>query len=303
MMNPTIYSKKRGIALFLRRNIFFIFIVIYVGLQGIARASLMITPTRIVFEGRVRAQEVNLLHRGDKETTYRISFQHMRMKPDGSYEKIQEPKPNEQFADELIRYSPRQVTLKPGQSQTIRLMVRKPKNLPVGEYRSHMLFKEIASPDLGFNIEREKEKPEDIAVQTIALFGVSIPVIVRHGNLSADIMIQEAEVIMENKFNGKENLPMLSLNLTRKGNASVYGDICVTYTPENSSKQCEIGRLLGIAVFYPNDSRHISIPLKIPEGAPLEKGTIHIVYRKCKAEGADILSERSLLLSQNIFLD
>ncbi|MGA1790169.1 MAG: molecular chaperone [bacterium] len=302
-MKPTICSKKRSIPSFLLRNIFFIFIIIYVGLQGIAQASLMVTPTRIVFEGRVRTQEVSLIHRGDKETTYRISFQHMRMKPDGSYEEIQEPKPNEQFADEFIRYSPRQVTLKPGQSQTIRLMARKPKNLPAGEYRSHMLFKEIAPPDLGFNIEREKGKPEDIAVQTIALFGVSIPVIVRHGNLSANIKIQEAKVTTGENFNGKENLPILSLNLTRSGNSSVYGDICVTYTPENTSKQCEIGRLLGIAVFCPNDTRHISIPLKIPEGVPLEKGTIHIVYRKCKAEGGDILAERRLLLSQNIFSD
>jgi len=93
MMQPTICSKKKGIPSFLLSNIFFIFIVIYVGLQGIAQASLMVTPTRIVFEGRVRTQEVNLLHRGEKETTYRISFQHMRMKPDGSYEEIQEPKP------------------------------------------------------------------------------------------------------------------------------------------------------------------------------------------------------------------
>ncbi len=56
---------------------------------GIATASLaalaqaaggvMITPTRIVFEGRTRSAEVTVRNSGTASATYRISFKNMRM--------------------------------------------------------------------------------------------------------------------------------------------------------------------------------------------------------------------------------
>ena len=194
-----VFKKRQNAAISLIKNTFILFILFILGLSGISQANLIVTPTRVIFEGRTHSQELTLIHQGDREATYRISFLHYRMKQDGSLEEIKEPKANEQitFADEFIRYSPRQITLKPGEKQTVRLMVRKPKDLAPGEYRSHVLFKEIAPPDLGVNVEKGSKGADDksISFTLIPLFAVSIPVVVRHGNISAKVEIQEARII------------------------------------------------------------------------------------------------------------
>jgi len=314
-MTKDVLKKKQNTALFLAsmiKNTFILFILLTLGWPGISQARLIVTPTRVVFEGRTHSQELILIHQGDREATYRISFLHYRMKQDGSLEEIKEPKPNEQiiFADEFIRYSPRQVTLKPGEKQTIRLMVRKPKDLAPGEYRSHILFKEIAPPDLGANIEKGAKGVEDknVGVKLVALFAVSIPVIVRHGNISAKVEIQEAKIIEgegsqegtgpkgteAGKPDSKKAADKLSLKLMRSGNASVSGEVAVTFIPAGSSKEYEVGRASGIAVYYPNAFRDLSIPLEASEGSFLKNGKLHITFCKRKSDGGTIMAENTL---------
>ena len=38
----------------------------------------------------------------------------------------------------MIRYAPRRVTVPPGGSQQIRILLRRPRDLEPGEYRSHL---------------------------------------------------------------------------------------------------------------------------------------------------------------------
>ena len=83
--------------------------------------GLLVAPTRLVFEGRVRNAELSLVNTGSDITTYRIEFVRLRMREDGSFENVDAAGPGERFSDELVRYSPRQVTLEPGVPQAIRL--------------------------------------------------------------------------------------------------------------------------------------------------------------------------------------
>ena len=68
-------------------------------------------------------------------------------------------------AADLVRYSPRQVELAPGEVQTVRIQIRKPEGLKDGEYHSHLVFQGYlrssplpvqipADKTLGFNITR-----------------------------------------------------------------------------------------------------------------------------------------------------
>ena len=108
--------------------------------------DLLVAPTRVVFEARRRSAEVTLVNIGTDTATYRISFVHQRMKPDGSLEAVDTPGPGEAFADDLVRFSPRQVTLEPRVAQTVRMQLRIPAGLTAGEYRSHLLFRAIPPP-------------------------------------------------------------------------------------------------------------------------------------------------------------
>ena len=51
-------------------------------------------------------------------------------------------KEEERPALNLFRFSPRRVLLEPGKEQIIRLIVKRKKNLPDGEYQAHLYFVE-----------------------------------------------------------------------------------------------------------------------------------------------------------------
>jgi hypothetical protein len=219
----------------------------------------------LLFEGRDRTEDVTLINRGDAETTYRIAFKNMAMKEDGTYEDIEVPKSGEQFADPLLRFAPRQVTLAPGASQTVKVMLRKPNDLAAGEYRSHLLFTAIPPENFGKDIEATAKKGE-VSVKLLPVYGVSIPVIVREGTLEAKASIDTMSI------KGKT----LNAIFHRKGNRSLYGDIAVLQNGE------EIGKLDGVSLLTPYATRHIGINLTdyIPH-AP-----VTITYRSREKDGS-----------------
>jgi P pilus assembly chaperone PapD len=97
-----------------------------------AHADLMLYPTRIVFEKNQRAAQIELINNGSKAATYRISLVNRRMTEDGRFEAAEAAAPGERFADDMLRFSPRQVRLEPGTTQTVRVMLRKPAELADG---------------------------------------------------------------------------------------------------------------------------------------------------------------------------
>ncbi|GJL77921.1 MAG: hypothetical protein NPINA01_09100 [Nitrospinaceae bacterium] len=257
--------------------------------QGLG--NLQVIPTRIVFDGRKRSAQVNVINNGVEPATYRISFKNMRMKEDGSYEDIEKALPNEKFAEDLIRYSPRQVEIQPGESQIVRLLLRKKRGLPPGEYRSHMLFRAIPPETSGKSIESLAGEKGEIKIQLIPIFGITIPVIVRHGKGSATAGMEDLEV-NDPKKPGKS--PMLTLRLNRQGNRSLFGDMTAKFKPENGGDELEIGRVNGVAVFTPNKSRIVSLKLSPPEGVELKRGLLQVVYRENPDDGDKILAEKQL---------
>lgn len=256
--------------------------------QGVG--TLAVSPTRIVFEGRKRSAEVTLINTGSVEATYRVFFTQRRMTEEGAYEDVEEPRPGENFADKMIRYSPRQVVLGPGEVQTVRLLVRKPKGLAPGEYRSHLVFSGVPPTDLTTSIEQDEDLAEgELRVSFIAIFAVSIPVIVRHGEIEAEVAMSDLALDPD----GRQGV--LSLRLHRTGRRSAYGDLTVTYAP-SSGGDVEVGLLRGLAVFTPNQSRTVLIRLAPPEGVTIEGGRLHVVYRERPDDGGAVLAEAELTL-------
>lgn len=228
-------------------------------LFGAAHAQLgglAVAPTRVVFEGRERSESVTLINQSDKEQTYRVFFEQRRMNAEGVLEDASQPAPGELHADALIRFSPRQVTIAPGSTQTIRLLARAPGDLASGEYRSHLVFQTV--PDnVGVSIEAPTNDKE-ISVNLVPIYGVSIPVILRRGDLSAQSRIVSARV--EKNLNGQASYDAV-IDVAREGDRSAYLDFAVS--AELGGDAREIGRAVGIAVYVPNASRTVRIPLEI----------------------------------------
>lgn len=255
-----------------------------------AQADLMLHPTRIVFDKNQRAAQVELINNGSKPASYRISLVNRRMTEAGQFEPADTPGEGERFADAMLRYSPRQVTLQPGTAQTVRIMLRKPAGLPDGEYRSHLLFDKLPDAEGSTSIESRGAQNGQIGVMMSALVGASMPVIVRHGNIDATVGLAGLALQRD-----AANNPQLLMRFEREGASSVYGDVSVTFTPRGG-KPALLAQVGGIAVYAPNRVRQAALPLQLPKGVTLAGGTLEVAYRNRPEAGGKLLAQASLAL-------
>lgn len=254
-----------------------------------AGGQLMVSPTRIVFEGNERTKQVNLINNGSDTGRYRISFVNRKMTEDGNFEEVPEDAPG-MYSDEIVRFSPRQVTLAPGQSQTVRLMLRKKRDMADGEYRSHMLFQSLPDPE-ATDISKLAGKSKGLSIHLIPVIGITIPVIVRHGKLTSSVSLSDFELKQANTVKADKTL---SLKINREGSSSAYGDFRVYFTPAGG-KPVVVGQINGVAVYTPLASRSVDIKLQTPAGYNLANGELHITYlQPGKDETTGLLAESRL---------
>jgi P pilus assembly chaperone PapD len=257
-----------------------------------AQADLMLHPTRIVFEKNQRAAQIELINSGSKPATYRISLVNRRMTEDGRFEAADTAGPGEHFADDMLRFSPRQVTLEPGTSQTVRVMVRKPAELAEGEYRSHLQFEKLPDVEGSASIENQGQGADGkgIGVVLNILVGASVPVIVRHGAVSANVSLTHLVLKKD-----EAQHPLLALQFEREGSSSVYGDLSVIFTPRGGKPQ-PLAQASGLAVYTPNRVRQAALPLEVPAGVTLAHGTLEVSFRARPEAGGKLLAQANLEL-------
>jgi len=244
--------------------------------------SLILAPTRLVFEGKDRKSSVQVSNPSDEEVKYRVEILNRRMLGNGRYVTIETPEKDELFADRLIRVSPRSFTLAPHTSQTIRVHVRKPKNLKEGEYRSHVrvqVLPKSEKPKIGENID-------GINIKVKVNYGMVIPLIIRHGKLNSDVKIEN--VLLEKDDDTGQY--RITTKFLRDGTKSSYGDISVVYRG-NKSEARILKFLPGLSVFYPNKYRSFNIPLDIPDDISIKEGTLEIIYREQTKNGGGVIAQ------------
>lgn len=259
-----------------------------------ALAELMLNPTRVVMARNQRAAQVELINNGTQAASYRISVVNRRMSETGDFANIVEPADGERFADAMLTYSPRQITLQPGTAQVVRLMVRKPEGLLDGEYRSHLHFEKLPEPgELASSVEPGDTGAARIGVVLKTLIGASIPVIVRHGATSATASLSQLALHTEDGARA----PVLGFRILRKGNSSVYGDLTATFTPQGGPA-LTLAQARGVAVYAPNPMRIASLPLSTPQSPPvvLARGVLRLTYREPVESGGAVLAEAELSL-------
>ncbi len=239
--------------------------------------DLLVAPTRVVLDG-ARGTEVILNNIGTEEATYRISLELRRMLPDGTLEVIETPNETEEAALGMIRYAPRRVVLPPNQPQAIRIAARPDASLPDGEYRVHMLFRAIPRP----RPVTEEPTPagEGFSIRLIPIYGVTIPIIVRHGELTATAAISNPRIVQQD---GRQ---ALSIDLSRSGGRSTYGEILVT----RPGSDVPVSRLRGIAVYPEIGQRSVTLPVNEAFEGPLA-GPVTIQYRESDREGGRVIAE------------
>ena len=252
-----------------------------------AQGDLLVTPRRIVFEGNKQSQEITLANTGSDTARYNVSFVQYRMTESGAFEQITEPDSGQYFADKFLRVFPRSVTLAPNESQVIRMQFRKMPDMANGEYRSHLYFRAV--PDekpLG----EENADTASIGIRLIPIFGITIPVIARIGDLSGSVELSGLKLDTQT-----DTVPSLAITFNRSGDKSVFGDIIVNWvSPEG--KETEVGTVRGIAVYTPNRKRNFSMKLRKLPQVDYTRGKLIVQYKAPNDLKAEVYTKKELLL-------
>ena len=244
--------------------------------------DLLVAPTRLVLDGR-KGAEVILNNVGENTATYRISVEFRRMKEDGTLEDVATPSEREKQAEEMIVYAPRRVTLAPREPQVIRVAARPAAGLPDGEYRVHMLFRAI--PPANPVDAPTSSQPKGISFALIPVYGVTIPVIVRLGNLQVKSTIENPQ--LETKGGQRS----VGLDLTRSGDRSTYGELRVL----KSGVKDPIAVQRAVAIYTEVGKRRVSVPLDGKfTGDP--HGPVTIQYVETFDDGTTTLAETKATL-------
>ena len=241
--------------------------------NALALGQLMVSPTRIVFEGNERTKQISVINNGSETGRFRISFVRRNMSAEGKIIEVNENEPG-MYSDGMVRFSPRQVTLEPGQSQTVRLLLRKKSGTADGEYRSHMLFQSLPDAATSDVNELASDQTDKLTITLIPVVGITIPVIVRQGKLNSKISLSDFEIKQANTVKAQS---VLSLKINREGNQSAYGDFRVYFTPKGGTP-VTIGRINGVAVYTSTASRSLDIKLQLPDNLSLSNGELHVTY-------------------------
>ncbi len=240
-------------------------------LSSLAQGNLMILPIRVVFEGNKQKEELNLANIGKDTAIYSLSFVQKNMKEDGGFVNIVKIDSSQMSAEPYLRLFPRRVTLAPGESQVISLQFRRKPDMAAGEYRSHLYFKpEKDYTPLG--MEKTDNNPSAVSVQINAVFGISIPIIIRTGTVNVSASLSDLK--LDNRENTIQNL---SLTINRIGNISIFGDIIIQYVPLQG-KPYQIGNSNGVGVYSNINKRFMNVKLNNTTGKPLKDGKLKVQY-------------------------
>ena len=245
------------------------------------RADLTVDPALVLFSGAEHGKAISLQNPGKGERTYRVSLVDRRMLPDGRL--VEDPAAPEQgTASRLVRFSPRQVTLSPGQSATVRFLLHAPADLPDGEYRSHVLVQQV--PEIILAEPPHEDGKEGVpAIELRAVFGVVIPLIVRRGALPLAASLSEIRLVDLPDGGGRA----LAFRVNRSGARSVGGTIGF------ATGGRELTSFQNLWIYNPAPYREVVLPLAALSPAALS-GRLELSYREDEEAPGAVLARGAI---------
>jgi len=245
--------------------------------------DLLVAPTRIILDGR-KGTEIILNNIGEEPATYRVSVEFRRMLQDGSLEDVKDPSAAEKLAEEMIIYAPRRVTLAPREPQAIRIAARAPQGIADGEYRIHLLFRAVPPPEPVVS-EAAAKQVKGVSFQLRPIYGVTIPVIVRLGNLQATAGISDVQI--DKSAAGRA----ISLELSRSGTRSTFGEVRVL----KRGVKDPIALQRAVAVYTEVGKRRVLVPVDDRFKGEIA-GPVTVQYAETYEDGSRVIAETQTVL-------
>jgi P pilus assembly chaperone PapD len=237
-------------------------------------ANVNITPKRVYLDKTRRSSTVYILNQGNQEVTVDLALVDRVMFPSGQIMIADEARKQPEggaiadklkSAKEILQISPRRVTMAPGKGQTIRLRLAGLPDSGATEFRSHLTVTTIPPRDTGTTAQAAANAPnQELRFQVSAVYGVSIPVIVRAGAPDVragieNVKLEYAEVSADGR-GAAQRTPVVAMDLVRVGANSLYGNFEVRTVGQKRGEE-PIGVARGVAVYEEAARRTVRIPL------------------------------------------
>jgi len=250
-----------------------------------AKPILLLHPTIVTLEGRTRAATINVVNRGDARGTFVVSWVDFEMTPEGGLRKLAQP-PSWSLQPH-VRYSPRRMTLEPGETQLVKVALRRNLDVKQREFYSHFKVLTLAA-----------DVPDDSAdlntggavgsVNIVARSAMAIPVIWR--NTSAEPRAVIESVVFDTEDN--QEVRELRVGVRRLGKVSVRGFLHVVRYGEDNS-EIPVADPVPVVIYPSLNVR--TVPVRLQAGmftGDLHKG-VTVIY----ASSIDIKDRESRLAS------
>ncbi|ALS32157.1 hypothetical protein PTRA_a0854 [Pseudoalteromonas translucida KMM 520] len=232
-----------------------------------SQANLLISPTRISFDERQRVAKVIVINNGDEYQTYRLEWQEKTAKPEGGYITLTDGQTPSSSLSNMVRMSPSQVRLAPGERQIVKLALRKPRGLDDKEYRSHLLFKALPN--------ETKSNKQGMGITINMILSYSIPIILRQGAKIPEVDIESVEVIKNQKNSA------LLVSLAKTGNYSAFGKVEAFYQASNSSEEIKVSMINDYSIYAEVPLARLTLSL-FEKNTIKGPGKLRIVYSGLK---------------------
>jgi hypothetical protein len=235
-----------------------------------AQGVLTIFPKRVELDMRQRTFTVSVANASAEVARYRVELIDKVMSPEGRVDNLPEGQTYDRTAAPFVRYSPRTIELRPGETQAIRIIARRDIDMVDGEYRTFLNVRELPREG-GVSVD-EALQPGEISVRIVPLFNIAIPIILRSGSLSFQSTLEN--VRRESRDIDGQQVDGIAATLTRSGDRSAYGNLYVLMAdPENPGRDLVVGGLFGVAVYPELTSRQVFVPMRMPNNAAVPANT------------------------------
>ncbi len=236
-----------------------------------AAADIHFSKYRFVFDDSHRKDSLVLTNTGLNPATCVMSTENFIMSESGPTKLATKTDTIANSAANILRFSPRRVTIAPGNNQTVRIASRRRPNINDGEFVSYL---KISC--------QEQPNPNEVQTQQITVkpnFIYYIPLQVRVGKLTASTRFDNIKL---NAISGRYSLTFSQI---REGNRSIVGKLEVF---EKKSGDL-IGNLNNMAIYMPFGKKEHKIGLKRQP-----KGPLQIVFTEDESARGTITAQTEL---------
>lgn len=236
-----------------------------------AVADMMLMPVRITFKDGDRMKTLSVFNTSVTQGLYRLELVNKKQVTSGGFVNLKPEEKPQYDLSEMVVYSPRQISLDAQGKQAIRLSLRRPPDLPDGEYRTYArltrVSKEKTEHDAGI-------KPGNAQAKVGINVGFAVPVVLRKGKYDTTAKLRNPQMMAPDPKK-KDKRTRVKVEIARTGKYSAMGRIELTWVPPGGGDEVKIGELNGVNIYPELDMREALVPI---QNNAIAGGQIKITY-------------------------